>query len=457
MLAAVEPVLVPLGLRLSPWSVAPFVATLVSLAVFPVAAPRLWHAHFPKIVLAIALTFVLPFLALFGGEAAHELGHILLADYVSFLVIIIGLYAISGGMLVRGEIRGGPRTNTALLALGTLMASVAGTTGASMILIRPILNANAHRTRRAHIVVFFIFLVANIGGCLTPLGDPPLFLGFLAGVPFFWTLHLAPQLAVLATILLAVFYAIDRSLSRREGAAAAPARAPGARLRLDGKRNLALLAIVVGAVALSGFWHPGKASVLGIGLPVEGLVRDAIILGCALVSLLWTPRSLRADNAFGWEPVREVAIVFAGVFVTILPVLAILKTGPQGPFAPLFRVLDAPWQYFWATGVLSSFLDNAPSYLAMLGTQIETFHGDLAPRLGAAALSASHPRFLSAVSAAAVFMGGVTYIGNAPNFMVKTIAEQAGVEMPTFLGYIVRWSLPILGPVFVLLTILFFR
>ena len=446
-----------IGTLLPAWSALPFAGILLSIALCPLLTPRLWHHHFGKVSAFWALAFAAPFVLRFGSAALHELLHTTLVDYVPFLILIGTLFMIGGGIHVAGTLRGSPMTNVVLMVIGTLLASLVGTTGAAMVMIRPLLKANRHRRHRAHTAVFFIFLVANIGGCLTPLGDPPLFLGFLAGVPFFWTLHLAPQLAVLATILLAVFYAIDRSLSRREGAAAAPARAPGARLRLDGKRNLALLAIVVGAVALSGFWHPGKASVLGIGLPVEGLVRDAIILGCALVSLLWTPRSLRADNAFGWEPVREVAIVFAGVFVTILPVLAILKTGPQGPFAPLFRVLDAPWQYFWATGVLSSFLDNAPSYLAMLGTQIETFHGDLAPRLGAAALSASHPRFLSAVSAAAVFMGGVTYIGNAPNFMVKTIAEQAGVEMPTFLGYIVRWSLPILGPVFVLLTILFFR
>jgi Na+/H+ antiporter NhaD/arsenite permease-like protein len=456
MLAAVATDLPPLGLRLPLWSVIPFALTLASLAVFPVAAARFWHAHYPKVIGAIALAFTVPFLIAFRGEAVHELAHITLADYVPFVVLLFGLYTTAGGLILKGDLRGTPAVNTALLAFGTAIASVIGTTGASMLLIRPLLRANAHRARRGHLVVFFIFLVANIGGCLTPLGDPPLFLGFLAGVPFGWTLRLAPQLGFLAAVLLPLFYVVDRRFLAREQLAPHTPPAERQPLRLEGKRNLFFLAGIVGAVLLSGVWDAGTVPVMGASLPLAGLVRDALIVLCGVGSLMATPKAHREDNAFSWEPVREVVILFAGIFATILPVLAILAAGPEGALAPLFNTLDAPWHYFWTTGLLSSFLDNAPTYLTLLNGQIERFGTGGTEIAAAAVLAKEHARHLAALSAGAVFMGANTYIGNAPNFIVKAIAEDAGVRMPSFFGYIVRWSLPILIPLFALLTIIFY-
>jgi Na+/H+ antiporter NhaD/arsenite permease-like protein len=456
MLAAVATDLPPLGLRLPLWSALPFALTLLSLAVLPVAAERFWHAHYPKVIGALAAAFAVPFVAVFRGEATHEILHILLSDYVPFLVLIVGLYATAGGLILRGDLAGTPAVNTLLLTIGTASASLIGTTGAAMLLIRPLLRANANRARREHLVIFFIFLVANIGGCLTPLGDPPLFLGFLAGVPFGWPLRLAPQLLLLAAVLLPLFYIVDRRFYARETPAPPAPGDPREPLRLEGKRNLVFLAGIVGAVLLSGVWDGGGVSLLGVPLKLEGLVRDGLILLCGALSLVATPKALRADNRFSWAPAREVAILFAGIFVTILPVLAILKTGASGAFAPVFRVLDAPWRYFWTTGLLSSFLDNAPTYLTVLNAQIERFGTGGLDIPAAAALARDHARHLAAVSAGAVFMGANTYIGNAPNFMVKAIAEEAGVRMPSFFGYIVRWSLPILVPLFVLLTLVFY-
>jgi Na+/H+ antiporter NhaD/arsenite permease-like protein len=456
MLAAVATDLPPLGLRLPLWSVIPFVLTLLSLAVLPVAAGAFWHKHYPKVIGAIAVAFTVPFLVAYRGEAVHDLVHIALADYLPFLALIFGLYTASGGLVLEGDLRGAPAVNTALLAFGTAIASVIGTTGASMLLIRPLLRANAHRARRGHLVVFFIFLVSNIGGCLTPLGDPPLFLGFLAGVPFGWTLRLAPQLLLLAGVLLPTFFFVDRWFLAREQPAPLSPPAERRLLRLEGKLNLLFLAGIVGAVLLSGVWRAGTVPVMGASLPLAGLARDGLIILCGVGSLWATPTRHREANAFSWEPVREVAILFAGIFATITPLLAILAAGSEGPLAPLFHPLDAPWQYFWTTGLLSSFLDNAPTYLTILNAQIERFGTGGSELAAAAALARDHAPHLVALSAGAVFMGASTYIGNAPNFMVKAIAEEAGVAMPSFFGYIVRWSLPILVPTFLLLTVVFY-
>jgi Na+/H+ antiporter NhaD/arsenite permease-like protein len=450
MLAAATSELVPLGLRLPLWSALPFALTLAALAIMPLAAKRFWHDHYPKFIAAFALAFAVPFVAAFRGEGAHELAHIVVADYFPFIVMIVGLYVTTGGMILRGRLAGTPAVNTAVLAAGTALASVIGTTGASMLLIRPLLRANAHRERRAHLVVFFIFLVSNIGGCLTPLGDPPLFLGFLAGVPFGWTLRLAPELLLLAGVLLPLFYVIDRAALRRESTPPPLAGTPGG-LRLEGKRNLIFVALIVGAVLLSGVWRPGTIDLAGISFKIEWLVRDLIILGCTAASLILTPAVYRSDNDFSWGPMREVAIVFAGIFVTILPLLAILKAGATGVLGPVFTLLDTPRHYFWTTGLLSSVLDNAPTYLTMLNQQVQRFGAD-----GALALARDHAHYLSAVSSAAVFMGANTYIGNAPNFMVKAIAEDAGVAMPSFFGYVVRFTIPILMPLFLILGIIFY-
>jgi Na+/H+ antiporter NhaD/arsenite permease-like protein len=445
-------------------SVVPFVGLLLSIALLPARAQHFWHRHYHRVALAWGAAFAVPYLLWRPGAAVHDLLHTLLTEYVPFVVLLAALFVIAGGIVVRGRLRGTPIHNTLLLALGTGLASIIGTTGAAMVLIRPLLRANASRASRAHVVIFFIFLVANIGGALTPLGDPPLFLGFLQGVPFFWTLRLLPHLAIAAGVLLALFFALDTFVARREAAASrtAPrasdlAEAPGAPgasvakgpVRLDGAGNLLLLALLLGAVLLSGLWHPGSVALAGVALPVESMLRDAVLVALAILSLRLTPARLRRDNAFTWEPIKEVAWLFAGIFVTIIPAIAILRSG-GGPAAILLGELTEPWQLYWATGLLSSVLDNAPTYLAFVNALLGRLGPGLTPAEGMARLTTDGAVLLEAVSAGAVFMGAMTYIGNAPNLMVRAIAEEAGVTMPSFGGFILRYALPCLVPALLL-------
>lgn len=446
-----------IGEALPLWSVLPFAGILLSIALFPLAAPHFWHRHYPKVSLAWGLVFALPFLMVYGGRAAHEILHIALLDYVPFLILLWGLFTVSGGIVVRGTLAGTPGVNTALLAIGTLIASWTGTTGAAMLLVRPLLRANAARRHKVHVIVFFIFLVANIGGSLTPLGDPPLFLGFLHGVPFFWTMKLLPVMGTAAAVLLLLFYFLDRHYYRKEEprAAADPAveKIP---LRVDGLVNLLFLGGILGGVLLSGFWRPGTFTFLGIPMEVQNLVRDAVIVTMGGLSLWATPKVLRDDNGFTWEPIREVAILFAGIFATIIPALAILKAGEQGHLAFLIRSVKEPWQYFWTAGGLSSFLDNAPTYLTFFNMQLGRFYPGLSEGQAVPQLISENTVFLKAVATGAVFMGANTYIGNAPNFMVRSIAEEAGVDMPSFFGYMFKWSIPVLIPLFVVIGLIFF-
>lgn len=435
----------------------PFAGMLLSIAFFPMFAPVFWHRHFGKIAAAWALAFLAPFAIAHGFAATYPLLlHALIDEYLPFIVLLGALYTIAGGICVYGNLHGSPRTNTAILALGTLLASFMGTTGAAMLLIRPLLRANDNRRHNVHVVVFFIFLVANAGGMLTPLGDPPLFLGFLNGVSFFWTTqHLALPMLFVCGVLLAVFYALDAWLFRRAGEARAAFLDPTpdtGRLGIGGKRNFVLLAGVIGLVLLSGVWKPGIVfEVPGAHVELQNLVRDAGLVALALVSLALTPREARAANDFNWAPIAEVAKLFAGIFATIAPVIAILRAGEAGAFAGLIGLVNAaPGQpdnamYFWATGLLSSFLDNAPTWLVFFNLA-----GGDAPTLMTAGA-----KTLAAISAGAVLMGANTYIGNAPNFMVKAIAESRGVRMPGFFGYL-GWSCAILVPVFLAATWLFF-
>lgn len=446
-----------IGELLPLWSILPFAGILLSIALFPLMAPHFWHRHYPKVSLFWTLVFAAPFLLAYRMSAWHEVLHIYLVDYVPFIILLWGLFAVSGGLVLRGTMAGTPKVNTAFLLVGTLIASWTGTTGAAMLLIRPLLRANAARHHKTHVVIFFIFLVANIGGSLTPLGDPPLFLGFLHGVPFFWTLRLLPMMGVASVALLAAFYAVDRHYFRKEPegvlAKEAESEAP---LRLDGWHNLFFLSGILGAVLLSGLWHAGPVDLLGVRLELQDLVRDAIIVAMALLSVWTTPQSLRADNGFTWEPMREVAILFAGIFATIIPALAILKAGESGHMAFLVASVREPWEYFWASGGLSSFLDNAPTYLTFFNMQIGRFYPGLPEPQAVAQLIHTHARFLEAVATGAVFMGANTYIGNAPNFMVRAIAEEAGVDMPSFFGYLFKWAVPILLPLFALISLIFF-
>jgi Na+/H+ antiporter NhaD/arsenite permease-like protein len=456
----------PTGL-LPLWTALPFAGILLSIALFPLMAPHFWHRHFPKVSAFWALLFAVPFLIWNPTEATQEIIHIYLVDYIPFIILLWGLFTISGGIYVGGSLRGKPRVNLALLGVGTLLASLIGTTGAAMVLVRPLLRANDWRRNKIHLIIFFIFLVANIGGSLTPLGDPPLFLGFLHGVPFFWvTKGILPHMLLAVAILLTVFFVIDTLLYRRE-TGEAPADGQGA-IRIEGLHNFLFLMGVMGAVIMSGSLKLPEVTVYSAGshpvvVPLQNWLKDLIIIVMGVLSLRTTGRALREKNGFSWFPIQEVAYLFAGIFMTIIPALAILKAGGDGALAGLTAAVHGPVRYFWATGTLSSFLDNAPTYLTFFNAAL----GDLgAPEswvpgmLGhASVLAERNPDFiadLQAISAGAVFMGAMTYIGNAPNFMVKSIAEEAGIPMPSFFGYMIKWSIPVLLPVFVIVTLVFF-
>jgi Na+/H+ antiporter NhaD/arsenite permease-like protein len=444
------------GSGLSPLWIVPFAGILLSIAVAPVTAPAFWHHHFGKTSAFWALAFLVPFAAYYGVDLAwHEVVHTLLAEYLPFIVLLFTLFTVSGGIHIRGSLHGSAELNTGILALGSALASVMGTTGAAMLLIRPLLRANDNRRHRAHVVVFFIFLVANIGGALTPLGDPPLFLGFLKGVDFFWTtkMMLWPTLLA-AVILLATFYVVDRWFWSRESEARAPERdpTPDRPISIDGKINFVFLALVIAFVLLSGVWSSGVSlTIAGTTRDLQGLVRDAALLSIAYASWRLTPLSVRRANHFTWDPIIEVAKLFAGIFLTIIPAIAMLRAGSDGALAPVVAMVTAPdgrpndALYFWVTGALSSFLDNAPTYLVFFNLA----GGDAAALMNAGAST------LVAISLGAVFMGANTYIGNAPNFMVKAIAEARGVKMPTFFAYM-GWAMLVLMPIYGLLTLFLF-
>ena len=431
----------------------PFAGILLSIAVMPLAIPRIWHHHFGKVSAAWALMVIVPFAVIHGvPTAVYEIIHLMLLDYIPFIVLLLALFTVTGGIHIKGNMHGSPSMNTALLAIGTVLAGWMGTTGASMLLIRPVIRANDDRKHKIHVFVFFIFLVSNIGGALTPLGDPPLFLGFLKGVSFFWTTtNLFSEMLVCAIVLLALFYALDSYWYRKEGRLKRDPT-PETPVRLEGGVNIILLAAIVGVVLASGTWNPGvHFSVFHVTLELQHVLRDVCLVGICVVSLKLTSRRVRTENSFSWGPMIEVAKLFAGIFITIAPAIAILKVGKDGAMAPLVALVTNPdgqpndiW-YFWLTGILSSFLDNAPTYLVFFNLA----GGDANILMGTLAST------LAAISCGAVFMGANTYIGNAPNFMVKAVVEESGIRMPSFFGYM-AWSCAILVPLFVLLTFLFF-
>jgi Na+/H+ antiporter NhaD/arsenite permease-like protein len=440
------------GATLSPFWALPFAGILLSIAVVPLVASSVWHHHFGKISAAWALAFLVPFASSFGFAAAFgAFVHAMLAEYVPFIVLLTALFTVAGGICLHGDLRAAPWLNTGLLALGTALASIMGTTGAAMLLIRPLLRANEGRKRVVHLVVFFIFLVANAGGSLSPLGDPPLFLGFLNGVSFFWTtVHLALPMLFICCVLLVLFHALDSFHFAKEPK---PERAGTAMpLSVDGKINFAWLAAVVALVLMSGVWKPGVTfDIAGTHAALQDLVRDLLLIGVTLASLATTPKSARTGNDFNWAPIAEVAILFSAIFITIVPVIAILRAGETGAFAGIVHLVHhangqpSDVAYFWATGLLSSFLDNAPTYLVFFNLA----GGD------AQTLMTTGASTLAAISAGAVFMGANSYIGNAPNFMVKAIAESRGIVMPGFFAFL-GWSAIILLPVFLITGWLFF-
>ncbi len=446
------------GSRLSLIWVLPFAGILLSIALGPLLTPGFWHHHFGKVALFWAGCFVIPYLALAGFSLAlYAVLHTLLLEYIPFIILLFALYTVAGGIFISGNIHGSPLMNTAILALGTVLASLVGTTGASMILIRPLIRANDARQHNVHVVVFFIFLVSNIGGSLTPLGDPPLFLGFLKGIDFFWTTtHLFSEMLTAAVILLVVFFALDSYFTAKERFEPAlrdptPDTHPG--IRLFGQVNLLLLAAIIAVLITCAGWKPGvSVEVFHNTLQLQDLTRDVLLLLIAFVSLKLTPALAREGNGFNWGPIVEVAKLFIGIFLTIVPVLAILQAGKSGALAGLVALVTngdgSPnnAMYFWLSGGLSSFLDNAPTYLLFFNVA----GGDAQRLMNEGALT------LAAISCGAVFMGANSYIGNAPNFMVKSIADDMGVKMPSFFGYC-GWALCFLIPLFILITIIFFR
>ena len=435
-----------------PWAL-PFIGILTTIAIAPLLAPKFWQRHYGKLAFIWAALAVVPLAALYDlPTALAAFLHTMLADYMSFIVLLFALYVVAGGILVTGNLRGTPLVNTALLGLGTVIASLVGTTGAAMILIRPLLRANAARLHNAHVIVFFIFLAANIGGSLTPFGNPPLFVGFLQGVDFFWTArHLAAPTAVAAALVLAAFAIVDLWFYRKDRKVTMVGEAqPPVRLRLRGRINFLLIAGIVAAIFGSAFWRPGvQFEVYGTTLALQNLVRDAVLVLIAVLSLVLTPNEHREANGFTWEPIAEVAMLFGGIFACIIPVLAMLQAGPAGAFSWLLAAAtaqDGPNDvaYFWLSGTLSAFLDNAPTYLVFF----ELAGGDPAALMGPLAST------LAAISMGAAYMGALTYLGNAPNLMIYAIAVERGIKMPSFFGFML-WSGVVLLPVFALVTWLF--
>ena len=455
-----------LGTHLPIWSCLPFAGMLFSIALWPLMAPDFWHHHFGKISGFWVLCMAIPFIVIYKRMALYEMMHILLVDYVPFIILLWSLYTVSGGILLRGTLQGTPIVNVIMLVIGTALASWMGTTGAAMLMIRPFLRANKHRKNRTFMVVFFIFLVGNVGGALTPLGDPPLFLGFLHGVPFFWTMNVIPHMITIMILLLVIYFLMDtyffykerksesiRISIRRVSLNADQERIP---LALEGTHNFIFLAGVVGAVLFSGMVDWGELNTLGIHRGVQDWIRDLVLILMGGVSLATTRAGIRRDNEFSWFPIQEVAYLFIGIFITMLPCLLILKAGQQGALAFLIDQVKAPAHYFWVTGALSSFLDNAPTYLTFFNSALGSFYAGIPETQSVALLINENSIYLKAITSGAVFFGACSYIGNAPNFMIRSIAEEAGTPMPSFFGYIIKFSLLYLIPCFAIVTWFFF-
>ena len=445
-----------LGEILPLWSIIPFALMLLSIALFPLILPDFWHHHFGKISALWAASLAIPFLIAFKGEALYEILHIVLADYVPFIILLWSLYTVSGGILLRGTLRGTPIVNVIMLIIGTLLASWMGTTGAAMLLIRPFLRANDYRKNRTFMVVFFIFLVANVGGSLTPLGDPPLFLGFLHGVSFFWTFKIMPHMLLVVIILLVIYFILDTYHYRKEGVTAPEEEGVKEPLKLEGVYNFLFLAGIVGAVLMSGIVDWGDVNTFGVHRSIQDWARDGLLILMGILSLVATPIQLRDDNNFTWFPIIEVAYLFIGIFITMIPCLLILKAGSQGALAFLTNGVTQPVHFFWVTGGLSSFLDNAPTYLTFFNSALGAFYPGVSEAQAVPLLMTENAIYLKAISAAAVFFGACSYIGNAPNFMVRSISEEAGTPMPSFFGYILKYALIFLIPTFVIVTFVFF-
>jgi Na+/H+ antiporter NhaD/arsenite permease-like protein len=444
-----------IGTNLPMWMIIPFVGMLLCIAIFPLVNGELWEKSKPWVVLLWSLLFLVPFAIMYGGGTMME--HLLesvIGDYLTFIVLLFGLFCVAGNICLEGDLQGKPSTNIKLLLIGTILASWVGTTGASMVMIRPLIRANSWRRNSVQVVVFFIFLVSNMGGALTPIGDPPLLMGFMRGVPFQWELvHLTPILVFNVIIMLIIFFLVDSKAYKKDIASGLTYKSEGIKAKLHGPHNIIFMLLIVFAVILSGVL-PGMSAfqdasgevislhIYGdVALSIPNIIEIVLILVAALLSFKTTKQEVRDNNHFTWAPIKEVAILFIGIFITMIPALLILKAhgGELG--------LNQPWQMFWAAGALSSFLDNTPTYLVFLTTA-----GAEGAATGIATTVGTVPAILLvAISCGAVFMGANTYIGNAPNFMVKSIAEENHIKMPSFFGYM-GWAGRYLIPVFIIDT-----
>ena len=422
------------------WWIIPFIGILLSIAIFPLINHHFWEKNFGKISAFWVFVFGFPFCFSYGLDIAlHYFSHAMILEYIPFIILLFALFTISGGIVLRGNFVGTPKLNLLFLFIGTILASWMGTTGAAMLLIRPLIRANKWRKNKIHVIVFFIFLVANIGGSLTPLGDPPLFLGFLNGISFFWTtINLFFPMLFISSLLMILFYFIDNNYYKKE-LDSKPIDEP-LNFSIEGKFNFLLLIGVILAVILSGFYKDNLGFIYPFGneVRVSFILRDITLFLLGLMSYKLTSLTLRKENGFTWFPIVEVAKLFAGIFITIIPALSIL-----GEKKAIFSTLNDN-VYFWLTGILSAFLDNAPTYLVFFNA------AGADPNKLMEGIST-----LLAISSGAVFMGAMTYIGNAPNFMVRSIAEENKIKMPSFFGYM-AWSISILVPIFLLYSLLWF-
>lgn len=449
-----------LGQVLPIWSCIPFIGLLLCIAIFPLVKPEWWEKNQPIVVIFWSVLFLIPFAVAYGsGTAAEHLLEVIIGDYLTFIVLLFGLFCVAGNISLEGDLAGTPKVNVIMLLIGTLLASWIGTTGASMVMIRPLIRANKWRSRKVQVIVFFIFLVSNIGGCLTPVGDPPLLMGFMRGVPFFWTMRFIPILILNTAILLVIFFLLDNHAYKKDLAIGLKPeeKLEKTPIHIIGLHNVIFLVAIVGAVILSGvlpkmdaFLTP-EGTVRGlhifgeVTLTYPAIIEIVIILAAAYLSFKTTNKQIRINNHFSWGAIHEVAVLFIGIFITMIPALLILKAkGAE-------LGLDQPFQMFWMTGALSSFLDNTPTYLVFMTTA-----GALGETTGlVTSVGTIMPIMLEAISCGAVFMGANTYIGNAPNFMVRSIAEENDIKMPSFFGYMF-WSLRYLIPVFVIDMLIFF-
>jgi Na+/H+ antiporter NhaD/arsenite permease-like protein len=438
------------------WTVLPFALYLLVIAVVPLFLGHFWEKNRNKLIVALAASApVIVYLLSSHG------GHLLLdsvKEYIAFIVLLASLFIISGAIYLKGSLAGTPLVNTGCLAMGSVLASIIGTTGASMLLIRPLLRANEKRDRKTHLVIFFIFIVSNGGGLLTPLGDPPLFLGFLRGVPFLWTLQLFAPWALVNGTLLVLFNILDQAILNKEekerpGSQLEEVQQVKEPLKILGGLNFLWLLGVIGINVGAGYF--GKLHHWSDD--VQKLVLIGGMGAMAGLSLLTTPKDIRIANKFTWGPIIEVAVIFIGIFVTMVPATMLLEElGQSGAIR-----MNQAWQFFWGSGALSSFLDNAPTYVTFASLACGIVGGQVHQAIDPANLGSlvAHPQgvlFLKAVSCGSVFMGANSYIGNGPNFMVKAIAEENKVRMPSFFGYM-AWSVGILVPLFIVVTLIFFR